>query len=135
MRKNKQDIDAVKVFIPAAGGSGTDQLILGQPILETQPSVCSQTYLYMKFNSETEAKNFISYLKTRFFRLLVSAMKITQHAQTSVYHFVPMQDFTHPWTDKGLFEKYDLSPDEIEYVKSMIKPMEDEKASLHASSL
>ena len=105
VRKNSRDIDAVKVYVPAAGGSGTDQLILGQPILEPSPSVCSQTYLYMKFNSENEAKNFISYLKTRFFRLLVSSMKITQHAQTSVYHFVPMQDFTHPWTDRDLFKK------------------------------
>lgn len=126
IRKNSQDIDAVKVYIPAAGGSGNDQLILGQPILESQPSVCSQTYLYMKFNSENEAHNFISYLKTRLFRILVSAMKITQHAQTSVYHFVPMQDFTHPWTDKDLYRKYELSPDEVSYVESMIKPMVDE---------
>ena len=126
VRKNSQDIDAIKVYIPAAGGSGNDQLILGQPILEPQPSVCSQTYLYMKFNSENEAQNFISYLKTRFFRALVSAIKITQHAQTSVYHFVPMQDFTHPWTDADLFKKYDLSPDEVKYVESMIKPMADE---------
>jgi hypothetical protein len=124
VRKNNQDVDAIKVYIPAAGGSGNDQLILGQPILELQPSVCSQTYLYMKFNSENEANNFISYLKTRLFRIMVSAMKITQHAQTSVYHFVPMQDFTHPWTDKDLYEKYDLSPDEVKYVESMIKPMD-----------
>ena len=128
VRKNSKDIDAVKVFIPAAGGSGNDQLILGHPILETSPSVCSQTYLYMKFNTENEAKNFISYLKTKFFRALISAMKITQHAQTSVYHFVPMQDFSHPWTDKDLYEKYDLSPDEIEYVETMIKPMADNDA-------
>ena len=46
IRKNCQDIDAVKVYVPAAGGSGNDQLILGQPILEAKPSVCSQTYLY-----------------------------------------------------------------------------------------
>ncbi len=123
IRKNKQDIDAVKVYIPAAGGSGNDQLILGQPILETEPSVCSQTYLYMKFNTENEANNFISYLKTCFFRVLVSAMKITQHAQTSVYHFVPMQDFSQPWSDKDLYEKYELSPEEIKYVESMVKPM------------
>ena len=128
VRKNSQDIDAIKVYIPAAGGSGNDQLILGQPILESRPSVCSQTYLYMKFNSENEANNFISYLKTRLFRILVSAMKITQHAQTSVYHFVPMQDFTHPWTDADLFKKYDLSPDEVKYVESMIKPMGNENA-------
>ena len=58
----------------------------------------------------------------------MAAIKITQHAQTSVYHFVPMQDFTHPWTDADLFKKYDLSPDEVKYVESMIKPMVDEKA-------
>lgn len=82
----------------------------------------------MKFSNENEAKNFISYLKTKFFRALVSAMKITQHAQTSVYHFVPMQDFTHSWTDADLFKKYDLSPDEVKYVESMIKPMSTDSA-------
>ena len=82
------------------------------------------TFVYANFNSVDEAKNFISYLKTRFFRVLVSAMKITQHAQTSVYHFVPMQDFSHPWTDDDLYKKYDLSPDEVKYINSMIKPME-----------
>ena len=39
-----------------------------------------------------------------------------------------MQDFSHPWTDADLFKKYDLSPDEVKYVESMIKPMVDEKA-------
>lgn len=126
IRKNAQDVDAIKVFIPKAGGSGNDKIVLGEPILATGASVCSQTYLYAKFDSETEARNFISYLKTRFFRLLVSSMKITQDAMAGVYHFVPMQDFTHPWTDKDLYEKYDLSPDEIKYVESMIKPMVDE---------
>ena len=123
IRKNSQDVDAIKVFIPKAGGSGNDKIVLGDPILAGASSVCSQTYLYAKFDSEDEAKNFISYLKTRFFRLLVSSMKITQDAMAQVYHFVPMQDFSHPWTDADLFKKYDLSPDEVKYVESMIKPM------------
>ena len=128
IRKNSQDVDAIKVFIPKAGGSGNDKVVLGTPILSGASSVCSQTYLYAKFASEDEAKNFISYLKTRFFRLLVSSMKITQDAMAQVYHFVPMQDFTRSWTDDDLFKKYDLSPDEVKYVESMIKPMSDEKA-------
>lgn len=127
IRKNAQDVDAIKVFIPKAGGSGNDKIVLGEPILAEAASVCSQTYLYAKFDSETEAKNFISYLKTRLFRLLVSSMKITQDAMAGVYHFVPIQNFTRPWADKDLYEKYDLSPDEIEYVETMIKPMVDEK--------
>jgi len=88
------------------------------------------TFVYANFNSVDEAKNFISYLKTRFFRVLVSAMKITQHAQTSVYHFVPMQDFSHPWTDDELYKKYGLSPEEINYIESMIKPMAKEPEEL-----
>ena len=71
IRKNSDDIDAIKVFIPKAGGSGNDQIVLGEPILVDTPAVCSQTYLYAKFDTVTEAQNFISYLKTRLFRLLV----------------------------------------------------------------
>lgn len=67
------------------GGSGNDKIVLGDPILAGASSVCSQTYLYAKFDSEDEAENFISYLKTRFFRLLVSSMKITQDAMAQGY--------------------------------------------------
>lgn len=124
--KNAEYIDAVKVFIPAAYGASETfpHQILGVPEFAPTGSVCSQTYLYIKFDTEVEARNFITYLKTRFFRALVSAVKITQHAQTSVYHFVPMQDFTHPWTDADLYSKYNLTDEEVAFVESMIKPME-----------
>ena len=123
--KNADDIDAVKVFVPAAYGASENfpHQILGVPEFAPAGSVCSQTYLYIKFDTETEARNFIGYLKTRFFRALVSAIKITQHAQTSVYHFVPMQDFSQTWTDAALYEKYDLTSDEVRYVEGMIKQM------------
>lgn len=42
---------------------------------------------------------------------------------SGIYHFVPMQDFSHPRTDDDLYKKYDLSPDEVKYIDSMIKPM------------
>ncbi len=124
--KNIDDIDAVKVFIPGAGGSGNDQMVLGKPILAPKGSICSQTYLYVRFDNEVSAKNFISYLQTRFFRFLVSAMKITQHAQASVYQFVPILEWSKPWTDNELYKKYKLTSDEIEYIESRIKPMESE---------
>lgn len=123
--KNANDIYAIKVFIPAAYGASEafPHQILGIPEYAPSGSVCSQTYLYIKFDTEVEAKNFITYLRTKFFRALVSALKITQHAQTSVYHFVPMQDYKRPWTDKDLYEKYSLSAEDIEFIEKMIKPM------------
>ena len=42
----------------------------------------------------------------------------------STYSFVPMQDFSKPWTDEELYQKYDLSQEEIDFIESMIKPME-----------
>ena len=48
----------------------------------------------------------------------------SQHAPASVYSFVPMQDFSKPWTDAELYKKYKLTKDEIAFIESMIKPME-----------
>ena len=41
-----------------------------------------------------------------------------------VFAFVPMQDFSKPWTDKELYTKYGLNNEEIAFIESMIKPME-----------
>lgn len=122
--KNVVDIHRPKVFIPKAGGTGNDSKILGNPTIGKSGSVCSQTFLYAKFDTEQEAKNFITYLKTKFLRVLVSAIKNTQDAMNGVYHFVPMQDFSEPWTDEKLYAKYGITPEEQAYIESLIKPME-----------
>ena len=54
----------------------------------------------------------------------MSAIKITQHAQSSVYKFVPVQDFSELWTDEKLFDKYRITEDEKEYIVAGINIME-----------
>ena len=51
-------------------------------------------------------------------------MKNTQDAPRRVYQLVPMQDFSKPWTDEELYAKYKLTQEEIDFIESMIKPME-----------
>ena len=106
---------------------------MGEPEYALPNSVCSQSYLYAAFNTEKEALNFIKFLRTKFLRILVSAKKITQHATSRVYQFVPMQDFTEnsdiDWSksvseiDQQLYKKYGLDDKEIAFIESMIKPM------------
>ena len=62
-------------------------------------------------------------LKTRFFRALTAAAKMTQHAMSKVYRFVPIQDFSITWTDEMLYAKYEITPDDQQYIKSIIKQM------------
>ena len=124
IKKNKQDIDKYKVFLPKASGSGNDPYVLGEPIIASKHSVCSQTFIYAAFASDEEARNFVSYIKTKFVRILISSIKLTQDCLSGVFRFVPLQDFTKPWTDEELYKKYNLTDEEIAFIESMIKPME-----------
>lgn len=124
--KNHKSIACNKVYIPAAAGTGNDSQVLGHAFLGDKNSVCSQTYLVIGYNkdySEQECKNIITYINTRFFRYLVSIKKKTQNGPRGVYQFVPLQDFSKPWTDEELYAKYNLTQEEIDFIESMIKPM------------
>ena len=86
-----------KVYIPAAGGSGNDRNVLGKPFYGESGSVCSQTYLVIGYEhelSKEECNNIIKYIKTQFFRYLVSIKKKTQNGPKMLYQFVPMQYFS-----------------------------------------
>lgn len=125
--KNTNLIDAWKVLVPEAYGAGESfpHQILGKEILASPPSVCTQSYLVVgPFTSKKTALSFSSYYRTRFFRFLVSLRKISQHALRSTYTWVPQQTWDREWTDKELYKKYKLTKVEIEYVESMIRPME-----------
>lgn len=124
IRKNTQDIVYDKVFVPCSGGSGDDKKVLGYPELAPKNSVCSQSYLYAKFPSSLEASNFLSYMKSKFFRILVAAIKITQACPKKAYRFVPIQDFKKSWTDEELYKKYHLSQEQIDYIENKLDPME-----------
>lgn len=120
-------VDKYKIFISRAYGAGEDfpHQILNTPFLGDKNSCCTETYVVIgPFESKTIAKNVISYIQTRFFRFCVLLKKNTQDAPARVYRFVPLQDFSHPWTDEMLYKKYNLSEEEIQFIESMIRPME-----------
>ena len=88
-------------------------------------TICTETYLVIgAFHSEIEAKHLVGYMKTRFFRFLVSQFMYSHHITKDSYRLVPIQDFKEPWTDEKLYAKYRLTDEEIDFIESMIRPME-----------
>ena len=85
------------------------------------------------FETEDEAKAAINYIKTKFCRLLLGVLKVTQDNSKEVWRYVPNQDFAPSsdinWNkpiadiDKQLYTKYELTNKEISFIESMIKPM------------
>ncbi|MDE5740455.1 MAG: Eco57I restriction-modification methylase domain-containing protein [Bacteroidaceae bacterium] len=88
-------------------------------------TICSESYLLLAtFNNEEEAINLRDYVKTNFFRFLLSTILLTQNIAKDKFQFVPLQDFSHPWTDEMLYKKYGLTDEEIAFIEGMIRPME-----------
>ena len=87
--------------------------------------VVTETYIVIDtFDTEEEANNCATYFKTKFARYLIALTLSSMHIVKMNYQFVPLQDFSHPWTDEMLYKKYNLKDDEIAFIESMIRPME-----------
>lgn len=87
--------------------------------------ICNFSYLVVKtFENEQEANNFKQYLSTKFVRYLILQAVSSIHLTKEKFSFVPLQDFSKTWTDRDLYEKYGLQPEEIAFIEAVIKPME-----------
>lgn len=117
-----------KVYVPESNNIGTELNDDNQNAFVGEPdTICTETFLVIGADLElnnASAINLSNYLKTRFARFLLSLAKISQHGTAKTYRFVPLQDFSKPWTDEELYAKYHLTPDEIAFIEATIKPME-----------
>lgn len=134
-------IDKYKVIASKAsaqGGradkEGSRKVIPIVRVLEPK-SVCTESYLLLgAYNNQEESNNSMKYVKTKFFRFLLSLRVITQNISKDCFSFVPVQDVTNngdiDWTqsvadiDRQLYRKYGLSDEEVAFIEKMIKPME-----------
>lgn len=127
IRTNNDIVEKYKVLISKAYGERGEfpYNVIAKPFVAKPNEVCSETYLVAGTSDTLDiAKNIQTYFSTKLFRFLVLIKKNTQNAPRGVYQFVPLQDFSKPWTDEELYAKYNLTDDEIAFIESMIKPMD-----------
>ena len=95
----------------------------------------TQTYVSVgKFDTRIEAENAMKYIKTKFARIMLGVLKVTQDNPAPKWKYVPLQDFTPnsdiDWTksipeiDQKLYAKYGLSQDEIDFIEEKVRAME-----------
>lgn len=128
------NFDKYKVIIPGANGCGALGETISTPMIGTPMIGYTQTFISIGcFDTENEAKACLKYVKTKFARVLLGILKITQSNKSNVWRFVPLQDFTPssdidwslpvPQIDEQLYTKYGLSDEEIDFIESHVKAM------------
>lgn len=100
-------------------------LRMSQTFIAEPNSVVTESYVVIDaFVDKEEANNCMSYIKTKFLRFLCQPTIVSPDVSSRTFDLVPLQDFSHPWTDEMLYEKYGLDEKEIAFIESMIRPME-----------
>ena len=129
VEKNAQYIDEWQVV--TSRSTSVPEEDNGQVLRAVQTFICepravvTESYVVVaSFKKESEAINCLSYLKTKFFRLLCQVTIVSPDVSARTFELVPLQDFSRPWTDADLYAKYGLTDEEIQFIESMIKPME-----------
>lgn len=103
----------------------TTSTVPPEVIVANPYEICTETFLQIGgFNTLLLARNCLSYIKTKFFRALLFYNRHSLNISKDSFKLIPMQDFSKPWTDEELYKKYNLTQEEINFIESMIRPME-----------
>lgn len=131
--KGYETVDKYKVLISKTGAEhagepnkdGSFKVISSATKVIGPGEVCTHSYFIIGcFDDKKTAENVLSYLKTKFVRFLILQAMSSINLSKLVFLFVPMQDFSKPWTDAELYKKFDFSSKEIAFIESMIRPMD-----------
>lgn len=128
-----------KVLVSVANGAAgvigdVPARIMGLPVVEEPNVGYTQSFLGIgKFAKRSEAEACSKYLQTKFVRVMLGLLKVTQLIHTDVWKFVPLQNFTNKsdidWSksvkevDRQLYKKYGLNNKEIEFIEVHVKEM------------
>ena len=138
--KDVSSLDKYKVFMPKANGSGAlgetiSTPLVGKPLVGKPLVGHTETFLTVGlFDTEDEANACLKYIKSKFARVLLGILKVTQSNPSETWAYVPLQDFSHSsdidWSkpvsdiDSQLYSKYGLSDDEIAFIEENVQSMD-----------
>jgi site-specific DNA-methyltransferase (adenine-specific) len=125
-------IDKWKVISSRSGhehagnpGKGGKRRVLSKIAILPPGTICTETYLVIgSYANESEAKNLVKYMETRFFRFLLSLLMYSHSITRDTYSFIPILDMSKSWTNEKLYKRYKLTDKEIDLIESLIRPME-----------
>lgn len=124
-----ENLNKWKVLVPRANGSGALGEVLSTPLIGY-----TQSFIGIgSFDTKSEANAAMKYIKSKFARVILGVLKVTQDNDRGVWKLIPLQNFTPSsdidWSksiheiDLQLYRKYGLDEKEIEFIETHVKEM------------
>lgn len=83
---------------------------------------CACGCRYISVNSIEEADNLISYLNSKLIKFIIPVLKGTSVTNSKdVFSKIPFVNIDHKWTDAELYDYFNLTEEEIDYIEETIK--------------
>ena len=130
IKKNREIINKYKVLIgrlvPSNGELDVNpedgyRVITNTRIIKPG-EINTESYLVLgAFDSKQEVENFNNFINLKFPRFLIRQSISSVNVTRDCFKFVPYEDFTRIWTDEELYNKYNLSQLEIDFIESNIR--------------
>ena len=127
-------IDTYNVMVPKSNGSGRFGETLTMPVILAPGEIVTDTFMSIgRFMTRSEAEAMAKYCRTKFFRALLGAAKVTQDNPPSAWRMIPLPDMAEgnvdwaadiPTIDRQLYAGYSLTEEEIRFIENSVKPME-----------
>ncbi|KXI16651.1 Eco57I restriction endonuclease [Gardnerella vaginalis] len=133
--RTPDNLSNYKVIIPKSNGTGAIGEVLSTPFIGEPMIGHTLTFLSIgSFNTRFEAEALLKYIKSRFARVLLGILKVTQDNPQSTWKYVPLQNFTESsdidWSksvddiDQQLYCKYGFNDEEISFIEEKVQRME-----------
>lgn len=123
---NREWVGKWKVLVGKAYGERGPypyKIIAAPKIIEPN-SVCSETYLVCGvFNTKKEAEALCRYIRTKFFRFLLSLQKNTQNVTREKFSFIPILNNSIASDDNTLYSHFGISQDEIKFIEGIVRDL------------
>lgn len=132
VKKNTGLIDKYKIkisiMVPQNGEVGIDPSrgyrSMSTPQILRPGEVDTFSYLNIGFfDTELEAINFRDYMTCKFTRFMMRTTYSSVHISKQNFIFVPMMDYTRRWTDKDLYEHFELTDSEVSLIENTMRPL------------
>jgi site-specific DNA-methyltransferase (adenine-specific) len=131
--KNAETIDKYKVTIGKVVPSNGEVDVtpeMGYRVITTPKvygpkEIFTESYMLLSsFDTIVEAENFVKFIIAKLPRFLLKQTLTSMNIAKDNFMFVPKMDWSKAYNDEELYEYFDLSKEETEYVDKIMRPID-----------